>query len=71
MAKEGILEYDGVVTEILPGGMYRIKIDEIVIIAYSNGNIRRNNISIAVGDKVKIEVSPYDLTRGRISYRYK
>jgi translation initiation factor IF-1 len=72
MAKEELLEFDGVVTEVLPDGNYRVKLDnEHVILAYMSGKMRKFRIRTGVGDRVIIEMSPYDLERGRINFRHK
>ena len=71
MAKDDILELTGTVDEVLPGNMFRVKINEssTPILCYMGGKLKQHKIRIILGDSVKIEVSPYDLTRGRISYR--
>jgi translation initiation factor IF-1 len=72
MAKEEALEVDGVVTEILPGGRFRIEVDGLhEILAYTAGKMRKNRIRTMVGDRVTVEMTPYDLTRGRLVYRHK
>ncbi len=72
MAKEELLEFEGEVTEELPDGNFRVKLDnEHVILAYTAGKMRKFRIRVLAGDQVKIEVSPYDLTRGRITFRHK
>ena len=72
MAKEGIIEVEGVVKEALPNTMFRVQLENgHEIIAHSSGKIRMHYIRILPGDKVKIELSPYDLNRGRITYLYK
>jgi translation initiation factor IF-1 len=71
MAKEDLLTIDGVVNEVLPDGMFRVNVDGNIIVTYISGKIRKNRISILQGDKVSVEVSAYDLTKGRIVYRYK
>ena len=72
MAKEELLEFEGVVTEVLPDGNYRVKLDnEHEVLAYMSGKMRKFRIRILLGDRVRVEMSPYDLTRGRISYRYR
>jgi translation initiation factor IF-1 len=71
MAKEDLLTIDGVVNEVLPDGMFRVNVDCNIIVTYISGKIRKNRISILQGDKVSVEVSAYDLTKGRIVYRYK
>lgn len=63
---------DGVITDTLPNAMFRVKLDNgHEILAVISGKMRMNYIKILVGDKVTIEMSPYDLTKGRITYRYK
>lgn len=70
MAKEDIITLTGVVEEVLPNAMFRVKINENHrIIAVVSGKIRQHRIHILANDKVRVELSPYDLTRGRISYR--
>lgn len=71
MAKEDLLTIDGVVNEVLSDGMFRVNVDGNIIVTYISGKIRKNRISILQGDKVSVEVSAYDLTKGRIVYRYK
>lgn len=63
---------DGVITETLPNAMFKVKLDNgHEILAHISGKMRMNYIKILVGDKVTVELSPYDLTKGRITYRYK
>ena len=70
--KEDTIELDGEVTEALPNAMFRVKLDnEHEVIAYAAGKMRKFYIRILLGDRIKVEISPYDLTRGRIVYRYK
>ena len=71
MAKEELVAMDGVVTDVLPNGNFRVDIDGHKILAYTSGNIRKNKIKITEEDRVSVELSPYDLTRGRIVYRYR
>ena len=72
MPKEGILEVDGVVKEALANAMFRVKLDNgHDILAHISGKMRMHFIKILPGDRVKLEVSPYDLKRGRIVYREK
>ena len=72
MAKEELLEFEGEVTEELPDGNFRVKLDnEHVILAYTAGKMRKFRIRTGVGDRVIVEVSPYDLSRGRINFRHK
>ncbi len=70
--KKDVIEVEGVVTEALPNAMFRVKLqNEHLILAHISGKMRLNFIRILPGDKVLVELSPYDLTRGRIIYRYK
>ncbi|NIP37487.1 MAG: translation initiation factor IF-1 [Candidatus Dadabacteria bacterium] len=72
MAKEERLEFEGTVVEALPNAMFRVEIEGgHVILAYVSGKMRTRFIRILPGDKVKLEISPYDLTKGRITYRLK
>ena len=71
MAKEGI-EVTGTVLETLPNAMFRVELEnKHVVLAHISGKMRKNFIRILPGDKILVELSPYDLTRGRIVYRYK
>jgi translation initiation factor IF-1 len=72
MGKSGVIEVEGVVKEALPNTTFKVELENgHEILAHSSGKMRMNYIRILPGDKVKIELSPYDLTRGRITYRYK
>lgn len=72
MAKQTAIEQDGVVLEALSNAMFKVQLQNgHVITAHISGKMRMHYIKILPGDKVKVEMSPYDLTRGRISYRYK
>ena len=72
MAKQGPIKIDGVVTETLPNATFKVKLDNgHEILANISGKMRMHFIKILVGDKVSVEMSPYDLTKGRITYRYK
>ena len=71
MPKEDLVTMEGMVTEVLPNGNFRVDINGHAILAYTSGNIRRNKIKIIEEDRVSVEISPYDLTRGRITYRFK
>lgn len=72
MSKEDYLEVEGVVTEVLPNTTFKVKLENGVIIdAHVSGKIRMHYIRILPGDKVTVEISPYDMTRGRIKYRHK
>lgn len=70
--KEGVIEVEGVVVEALPNTMFRVELDhQHRVLAHISGKMRLNYIKILPGDKVMVELSPYDLTRGRITYRVK
>ena len=72
MAKEELVEMEGTVTEVLPDSRYRVELENgHHISAYAAGKMRKFRIRVVAGDKVKLEMSPYDLTKGRISFRYK
>ena len=72
MSKD-VLELDGVVTEALPNAMFKVKLDGLnkEVLCHISGKIRMNYIKIVPGDKVKVEINPYSLDKGRITYRYK
>lgn len=71
MAKEELLEMNGVVMEVLPDSRFRVTLDNgHNLIAYSAGKMRKNHIRVLAGDKVTLELSPYDLSKGRITFRY-
>lgn len=70
MAKQGILEFSGQITESLSNGMYRVQLDNgHELICHMAGKMRVHHIRVMPGDRVKVEMSPYDLTKGRISFR--
>lgn len=71
MAKDNLIELTGEVIEVLPGSMYRVKLDDngAVLTCYTGGKLKQHKIKIIWGDRVKIEVSMYDLTKGRVTYR--
>jgi translation initiation factor IF-1 len=72
MSKERGIEVEGVVVEKLPNTMFRVELqNDMEILAHISGKMRMHNIRILPGDKVTVEISPYDLTRGRITYRNK
>lgn len=72
MAKQGPIKLDGVVTDTLPNATFRVKLDNgVEILAHISGKMRMHYIKILVGDRVTVEMSPYDLSKGRITYRYK
>jgi translation initiation factor IF-1 len=70
MNKQNLVEMEGTITESLPNAMFRVCLDNgCSVLAHISGKIRRNYIRILIGDRVKVELSPYDLTKGRITYR--
>ena len=72
MPKEGSIEFQGVVLELLPNAMFIVKLEnDHEVLAYSSGKMRKNRIRILAGDKVTVEMTPYDLTKGRITFRWK
>lgn len=72
MAKEEMLEFEGVVEEVLPDARCRVKLDNgHEVIAYTSGRMKKNRIRILAGDKVTVEMTPYDLDKGRINFRHK
>ncbi len=72
MSKEEVIEVEGLVLETLPNAMFKVELEnEHTILAHVSGKIRMHFIRILPGDKVTVELSPYDLTKGRITYRYK
>jgi translation initiation factor IF-1 len=72
MAKEEAIQVEATVIELLPNAMFRVELEnEHKVLAHISGKMRKNFIRILPGDKVLVELSPYDLTRGRIVYRYK
>lgn len=72
MSSKDVIELEGTIQESLPNAMFRVELENgITILAHISGKIRKNFIRILPGDKVKVELTPYDLTRGRITYRLK
>ena len=72
MSKEDAIEFQGVVSELLPNAMFKVKLDnEHEVIAHTSGKMRKNRIRVLAGDKVTVEMTPYDLTKGRITFRSK
>ena len=72
MSKEDCIEVSGVVVEKFPSGLFKVQLDQDrVILAHLAGKLRRNRIRVLAGDRVTMELSPYDLTKGRITYRHK
>lgn len=72
MAKKNLIKQDGIIDEALSNAMFRVRLEnDHLIVATISGKMRMNYIRILPGDKVSVEMSPYDLSRGRITYRYK
>ena len=72
MAKEGVIEFEGTVSELLPNAMFRVILEnDHQILAHTSGKMRKNRIRVLAGDKVNVEMTPYDLTKGRITFRHK
>ncbi len=72
MAKEDLIEFEGVVLELLPNAMFRIKLDNgHEILGHTSGRMRKNRIRVLAGDKVTVEMTPYDLSKGRVIHRHK
>ena len=72
MAKEESIEIEGVILDALPNALFKVKLENgLEVLAHVSGKIRMHYIRILPGDKVKVQISPYDITKGRITYRYK
>jgi translation initiation factor IF-1 len=72
MSKEDLIEFSGVVIELLPNAMFRVKLDnDHIVLAHTSGRMRKNRIRVLAGDRVTVEMTPYDLTKGRIIFRQK
>ena len=72
MPKEESIEFKGIVLELLPNAMFKVKLEnDHEILAHSSGKMRKNRIRVLAGDKVTVEMTPYDLTKGRITFRWK
>jgi translation initiation factor IF-1 len=72
VTKESVIEMDGAVFEILPDARFRVRLDNgHETLAYSSGRMKKNRIRILVGDRVTVEMTPYDLTKGRVTFRHK
>tara|TARA_B100001750_G_C15424107_1_gene554540 strand:- start:50 stop:265 length:216 start_codon:yes stop_codon:yes gene_type:complete len=71
LAKQDLLEFKGTVTELLPNAMFRVKLEnDHEVLAHAAGKLRKNRIRVLAGDQVMVEVTPYDLSKGRIVFRY-
>lgn len=72
MPKEDVLTYSGKVQDVLPGQMYKVLLENgHSVLAYASGKIKKNKIKILMNDKVDVDISPYDLTKGRITFRHR
>ena len=72
MAKEELIEFTGTVLELLPNAMFRVRLDnEHEILAHTAGKMRKHRIRVLAGDRVNVEMTPYDLSKGRITFRFK
>lgn len=73
MAKDDYITLEGSVVDVLPGNQYRVKLhsNDHIILAYLGGKMKKNRIRVIEGDRVDVEISAYDVSKGRISYRYK
>ena len=72
MAKEDLIEFNGSVVELLPNAMFRVKLEnDHEILAHTAGKMRKHRIRVLVGDRVTVEMTPYDLSKGRITFRFK
>ena len=72
MSKEDAIEFQGVVSELLPNAMFKVKVDnDHEVIDHTSGKMRKNRIRVLAGDRVTVEMTPYDLTKGRITFRSK
>ncbi|MDR3325715.1 MAG: translation initiation factor IF-1 [Rhodospirillaceae bacterium] len=72
MAKEDLIEFEGVVNEVLSDARFRITLDSgHEVLAYSSGRMKKNRIRVLIGDRVTVEMTPYDLTKGRVNFRHK
>ncbi|QDH13541.1 translation initiation factor IF-1 [Formicincola oecophyllae] len=72
MPKEDLIEFTGTVIELLPNAMFKVKLDnDHVILGHTSGKMRKNRIRVLAGDRVNVEMTPYDLSKGRITFRFK
>ncbi len=72
MSKEELIEFEGTVLEVLPNTMFQVKLDNgHEVLAHSSGRMRKNRIRVLAGDKVTVEMTPYDLSKARIKFRHK
>lgn len=72
MSKQESLKAKGQIIEVLPNTLFRIKLEnDFIILGHISGRMRKNNINVLLGDRVEVEMTPYDMTKGRITFRYK
>lgn len=72
MSKEDLVEFSGTVNELLPNAMFKVELENgHIVLAHTSGKMRKNRIRVLVGDKVTVEMTPYDLSKGRITFREK
>lgn len=72
MSKEDLIEFSGTITELLPNATFRVELENgHIVLAHTSGRMRKNRIRVLAGDKVTVEMTPYDLTKGRITFRHK
>jgi translation initiation factor IF-1 len=71
LTKEELIQIDGIVSEILPDARLRVRLDSHETLAYTSGKMKKNRIRVLVGDRVTVEMTPYDLSRGRLTFRHK
>ena len=72
MSKGDMIEFSGQVLELLPNAMFKVKLDnDHIVLAHTSGKMRKNRIRVLAGDRVNVEMTPYDLTKGRITFRFK
>jgi translation initiation factor IF-1 len=72
MTKEELITFDGVVEELLPNAMFRVKLDNNhIVLAHTSGRMRKNRIRVLAGDRVTVEMTPYDLSKARVIFRFK
>lgn len=72
MSKEDVMKMKGQIVEVLPNALFRIKLEnDFIILGHISGKMRKNNINVLLNDRVEIEMTPYDMSKGRITFRYK
>ena len=72
MSKDGLLEFEGKILQVLPNQIFKVELEnKHIVTCYTGGRLRKNKIRMIMGDSVRVEMTPYDLSKGRITYRYK